>query len=105
MAQFDVYRNPSTTSRNQYPYLVDIQSPYLDDLVTRIVIPLGKAELFKSSAMKGLTPEVVFQNENLLILVPQISSIPKKHLNNPVGSVSHLRDELSNALDFAVFGL
>jgi len=29
MAQFDVYRNPSNTSRALYPYLVDIQSPIL----------------------------------------------------------------------------
>ena len=72
MAQFDVFRNPSTTTRKHYPYLVDIQSPYLDELATRIVIPLGKAESFGNTAMKGLTPEVVFQDENVLLLTPQI---------------------------------
>lgn len=41
MAQFDVYPNPSKTSRAHYPYLVDIQSSLLKDLAPRIVIPLG----------------------------------------------------------------
>ena len=105
MAQFDVFRNPSTTTCKHYPYLVDIQSPYLDQLATRIVIPLGKAELFRNTTMKGLTPELVFRDENLLLLTPQISSISKKQLKEPIGSISHLRKELTNALDFAIFGI
>ena len=105
MAQFDVYKNPSNITRKHYPYLVDIQSPYLDELATRIVIPLGKAALFKNTAMKGLTPEAVFQGERLLLLTPQISSNSKKLLKEPIGSMSHLRDEVTNALDFAIFGI
>ena len=105
MAQFDVFRNHSATTCKHYPYLVDIQSPYLEELATRIVIPLGKATLFKNTAMKGLTPEVIFHDENLLLLIPQISSISKKQLKEPIGSITHLRDELMNALDFAIFGI
>ena len=105
MAQFDVFRNPSTTTRNHYPYLVDIQSPYLEELATRIVIPLGKAALFRNTAMKGLTPKVTFHDEELLLLTPQISSLSKKLLKEPIGSLSHLRDKLLNALDFAIFGI
>lgn len=105
MTQFDVFRNPSTTTRKHYPYLVDIQSPYLEELATRIVIPLGMASLLKNTAMKGLTPEVTFHDEKLLLLTPQISSIAKRQLKEPIGSLSHLRDELMNALDFAIFGI
>lgn len=104
MAQFDVFRNPSTNTRKHYPYLVDIQSPYLEELATRIVVPLGKAKLFKNTAMRGLTPEINFHDEQLLLLTPQISSITKKQLKEPIGSLSHLRDDLMNALDFAIFG-
>lgn len=105
MAQFDVFQNPSTVSRKHYPYLVDIQSAYLDQLATRIVIPLGKASLFGGTAMKGLTPELTFQDEKLLLLTPQISSISKNQLKDPIGSLAHLRSELANALDFAMFGI
>ena len=105
MAQFDVFRNPSAATRNHFPYLVDIQSRYLEELATRIVIPLGKDSLFKDTAMKGLTPEVTFQDEHLLLLTPQISAIPKTRLKDPIGSLSHMRDDLLNALDFAIFGI
>jgi toxin CcdB len=105
MAQFDVFSNPSAATRKHFPYLVDVQSSYLEELATRIVIPLSKASLFKDIAMKGLTPEVAFQDENLLLLTPQISAISKKRLKAPIGSLSHMRDDLLNALDFAIFGI
>ncbi len=105
MAQFDVYANPSKASRKHYPFLLDIQNPYISDLATRIVIPLGKASSFGSKAMKGLTPEVTFDNEDLLLLTPQISSVPANKLKSPVGSLEHFRNEILNALDFAVAGI
>lgn len=105
MAQFDVYKNPSKTTRKQYPYLLDIQSEYLDDLATRIVIPLADASLFKDSAMKILTPEVTFSDEKLLVLTPQISSMSKKQLTYAIGSLSHIREDIINALDFALLGM
>ena len=75
MAQFDVYPNPSRTSKAYYPYLVDVQSPLLRELATRIVIPLGKRSAFGSQAMQGLTPEITFADQELLLLTPQISSV------------------------------
>lgn len=103
--RFDVYRKLSTTSRKHYLYLVDIQNPYLQELATRMLIPLGKASLSKNTAMKGLTPKVTFHDKKLLLLTPQISSMPKKQLKESIGSLSRIRDELINALDFAVFGI
>jgi toxin CcdB len=105
MAQFDVYQNPSTASRKHFPYLVDIQSPYIEELATRIVIPLGKASLFKNMTMKRLAPVISLQDEKLVFLTPQISSISKKQLKDPIGSLSHIREQLMDALDFAIFGI
>lgn len=105
MAQFDVYRNPSKTSKSYYPYLVDIQSAFISEIATRIVAPLGKLSAFGNVAMKSLTPEVTYEGEKLLLLIPQISSIPSKQLDKPIGSLSHLRDEIIGALDFAVTGI
>ena len=104
MAQFDVYINPSKATRKQYPYILDIQSEYLDKLATRIVIPLADASLFKSSAMKILTPEITFSDKQLLMLTPQISSMSKKQLTDPIGSLSHIRENIVSALDFALLG-
>ena len=40
MAQFDVYANTNTQTKERVPYLLDIQHDLLDDLSTRVVIPL-----------------------------------------------------------------
>jgi toxin CcdB len=105
VAQFDVYANPGRTTKSFYPYLVDIQSPHLSELATRIVIPLGKRTLLHDNAMQGLTPEIDFEDEKLLLLTPQISSIPAVQLQNPVGSLAHFRDQILGALDFAITGI
>lgn len=105
MAQFDVYANPSNTTKTHYPYLVDIQSTLLTDLATRIVIPLGKRSAFGGQTMQGLTPEITFDEQELLLLTPQISSVPEKHLKHPVGSLSLFRDQIVGALDLAITGI
>lgn len=105
MAQFDVYPNPSKTSKAHYPYLVDIQSSLLTNLASRIVVPLGKRSAFGDQAMRGLTPEITFDGQELLLLTPQVSSVPEKHLKNPIGSLAHFRDQIIGALDLAITGI
>ena len=105
MHQFDVYANPSKTTKTAYPYIVDIQSSIISDIATRIVVPLGRKKLIGSEAMTGLTPTVEYEGEDLLLLVPQIASIPSKSLKKPIGSLSHLRNEIIAAVDFALTGI
>ncbi len=105
MAQFDVYPNPSTATKKHMPYLLDIQNNFLSDLATRIVIPLGLKTSFNNQAMARLTPEVSYEGEQLLILTPQMASVPHSILKEPIGSLSHFRDEIIHSLDFAVSGI
>ncbi|MGY5797111.1 CcdB family protein [Rheinheimera faecalis] len=105
MAQFDVYANPSSHSKAHYPYLVDIQSAVLTDLATRIVIPLGRSSAFGGESMKRLTPMLSFDGEELLLLTPQIASVPEKQLRKPVGSLAHFREQIIAALDLAITGV
>ncbi|RLQ20858.1 plasmid maintenance protein CcdB [Seongchinamella sediminis] len=105
MRQFDVYTNPSKSTRKAYPFIVDIQSEIISELATRIVVPLGRKVDFRSEQLKKLTPTVEYEGEELLLLVPQVASIPTKALKNPIGSLSHLRDDIVAALDFAITGI
>ncbi len=82
-----------------------MQHPLIEDIGTRIVVPLGNAELLKNEELKRLTPKVEFEGNKLLILIPQITSIPAKSLRNPAGTLSHLRDEIISALDLAIAGI
>ena len=104
MAQFDVFQNPSKTTRKHYPYVVDIQNPVISDIATRIVIPLGIMSMFKGEYMSKLTLEIEFDDQKYILLTPQLASIPSKHLKNPVGTIKHLRDDIIASLDFAITG-
>ncbi|WP_426359129.1 CcdB family protein [Pseudocolwellia sp. HL-MZ19] len=105
MSQFDVYTNPSKKSREAYPYIIDIQSTLISDIKTRIVIPLGKFNHFRNEKMDGLTPLIEYEDEQYILLTPQIASIPSKLLKNPIGSVESLRDDIIAAIDFAITGI
>lgn len=104
MAQFDVYPNPNRRTQEAYPFLVDIQSPVIAELATRIVIPLATASALKGGTLSGLTPEISYQGQALLLMTPQLSSVPANILQNPVGSLEHFRTEIIAALDFAITG-
>jgi len=105
MSLFDVYLNPSKISREAYPYIIDIQNALISEITTRIVIPLGKLNHFRNEKMDGLTPLIEYEDEQYILLTPQIASIPSKLLKNPVGSVESLRDEIIAAIDFAITGI
>ena len=102
MSQFDVYINPSKKSREAYPYIVDVQNALISEITTRIVIPLGKLKHFRNEKINGLTPLITYENEQFMLLTPQIASMPSKSLKNPVGSVAATRDEIIAAIDFAI---
>ena len=104
MAQFDVYPNPNSRTRDAYPLLVDVQSPVIAELATRIVIPLATGSVLNGGALSGLTPEISYQGEALLLMTPQLSSVPTSILRNPVGSLELFRSEIIAALDFAITG-
>jgi len=38
-------------------------------------------------------------------MTPQISSMSKKLLKSPIGSLGHLKQEIIDALDFAITGI
>lgn len=105
MAQFDVYVNPSRQTKNAYPFILDIQNELIADIATRIVVPLGLAKNFSHEEMKGLTPKIEFEGADLLIMIPQIGSMPARTLKEPIGTLLHLRGEIISALDFAITGM
>ena len=84
---------------------MDLQNVLVDDLATRIVVPLVSYDRFKDEELKNLTHRVSYDNQELRVLIPQISSMPAKLLKEPIGSLSHLRNDIISALDFAIIGI
>lgn len=105
MAQFDVYNNPSKATHKAYPYILELQHDVISEIATRIVVPLADIKYMGSEELKGLTPKISYGDKELLILIPQIASMKTKSLKKPIGSLTHLRDEIISALDFAITGI
>lgn len=104
MAQFAVYLNTNESSRKMYPYLLDVQSPLLDSLDTRIVIPLARKALFQDREIKYLTPSLTIKGAAYLVLTPQMAAIHKKSLGDFVEDCSYIRQDILASIDFLITG-
>lgn len=103
MAQFGVYRNPDKASAAAVPFLMDVQSDYLSDFPTRIVVPLVASERVKKLPHK-LNPQIQIDGAGMIMMTEQLASVPKAVLGSEVTSLAQYRDEIVAAMDFLVLG-
>ncbi len=105
MAQFDVYVNPQSASRQFVPYLVDIQSALIDQLTTRLVMPLSRVGAASDKLPRKLTPLFEIDGEALALLPHLAAPVSVRLLKKPVMSLHSRADELTAALDAVVSGV
>jgi toxin CcdB len=103
--QFAVHRNRNAATRARFPFLLDVQTDLLQDLGTRVVIPLTAATVAaKRGAMQTLTPVCSVEGKPYLLVTPQLAGISAKELGPPVGDLSHDRLAIMAALDLLFTG-
>jgi len=105
MAQFDVYRNSNSTTRTRIPFLLDVQTPLLESLATRIVVPLCRPEALGGKAAERLNPELEMEGRKLIMLTQELAGIPRKALGELAGNLATRRGEIIAALDLAFTGI
>ena len=105
MSQFSVYRNKNPQSKALYPYLVDVQSDLLEDLQTRVVIPLTRTSTLTKKPLKTLTPVIAIDGEPYIAMTPQLAGIAMSDLGPRVTLVAEYRDALIGALDLLITGI
>ncbi len=105
MAQFKVYLNPNQSTRQTYPYLLDIQSNLLDELRTTVVIPLSPASLAGAATLAKLCPTLLIEGESFIAITQQIAGIDRKHVGEEVSDLSQNRAEIIAAVDFMLSGI
>jgi toxin CcdB len=102
--QFAVYRNRNARSKATFPLLLDVQSDLLDDLNTRVVIPLTRARDLSRKPMLHLTPVLNFGGASYVVMTPQLAAIARADLGEPIGSLATERHEILAAMDFLLTG-
>lgn len=105
MAQFTVYRNKNPQSRSTVPFLLDVQNDLLDDLETRVVVPLSVLSTMRGKALRTLMPVFEIEGESFVMLTPQLAGIPKSELGAPVVRLDHYRFQIISAIDFLLTGI
>ncbi|MFX4278168.1 CcdB family protein [Aliarcobacter butzleri] len=100
MAQFDVYENLNEKSKQNIPYLLDIQNDILKDLTTRVVIPL----VISNQSINFLNPKFTINQIDVILSTAELASIPMEILGNKICSLKDKREEIIGAVDFLVTG-
>ncbi len=105
MSQFTVHRNTNPTSKTTIPYLLNVQCDLIEDLSTRVAVPLYPAATMKGKTIHTLTPTLEIDGEPYVMMTPQLAGIPKKLLGVPVADLSSKRAEIISALDLLITGI
>jgi toxin CcdB len=102
--QFDLYANLDENTKATYPYLVIVQSDLIDELNSRVVVPLT---LLNSSDEypRNLCPTIIFDGGRFALLTHQLASVSSSILTKRVGSLRSDRDNIISAIDFVILGI
>jgi len=103
MARFDVYANPDASERPHTPYLLDVQNDYIDDLATRVMVPLRSVAAF-GPRPKNLNPALTFGADMVVLDTAALGAVPLGELRQAVGSLRDSRADIQEALD-TLFGV
>ena len=105
MSQFSVHENRNPDSRKQYPYLLDVQSPLLDTLETRIVVPLMPLAALQGNAMTTLMPSFTINGEPHVMLTPHMAGVSQRLLGTEITHLGSSRDSVIAAIDLLITGI
>ena len=103
--QFNVYRNPSLRMREQYPFVVDVQSDLVGSLATRMVVPLAITQLASSDVPRCLCPVFQVQGLQLMLLPFEAAPMPKTLLKTDVQTLKRFASEIVAAMDAVMGGI
>lgn len=105
MAQFSAHKNANPDTRSTVPYLLNVQSDLIEDLATRVVVPLYPASAMKGKILKTLMPTLEIDDKNYVMVTPQLAGVPRKTLGAVAADFSSKRDEIIAALDLLITGI
>jgi toxin CcdB len=100
MGRLDVYPMPG---REGSGYVVDVQATILNDLESRVVIPLIPLAGLRTP-IKDLNPVFEIAGEPHVMLTQAVGIVPARHLKTPRLSLDAHHDAITRALDILLIG-
>ena len=102
MARFDVFPHPDAAMRSVTPFLLDVQNDYINQLQSRVVIPLRLASAF-GPTMRDLNPVFTISRLNVVLDTAGMAAFPVGGLKKAVTNLSAQNQVILSALD-TLFG-
>jgi toxin CcdB len=103
MPRFDLYRlSRAAGSGTPGVLVVDVQSPHLDYLESRIVVPLRQRA--QAKPVTELHPSVSIDGDVYVLMTHALASVRRRDLGHAIGSLAGHRDEIARALDILITG-
>lgn len=97
MPRYDVYGNPGGG------LVLDVQADVLDELKTRVVVPLLPVEAAPQPA-KRLNPVFEISGVRYALVTQFLAAVPVSALSEPIANLSERHDEIVAALDMVFHG-
>jgi toxin CcdB len=91
-------------SRHYAPFLLDVQADLLDDLDTRVVVPLVRAAVFGRRATR-LHPRFVIDGQEVVMATHLLAAVKRSALGTSVAALSGQREAMIGALDVLLTGI
>lgn len=96
MARYDLFRDGDD-------YLLDVQADTLEDLNTRVVVPIQRPERAPKPGWR-LNPAFTIEGNRYVMVTQFISAVPASELDLPVANLARHHDEIVAALDMLFQG-
>jgi toxin CcdB len=101
--QFDVFPNPSKRGRQERPFVVVVQSAFLDATTGRVSVPLIAEREIKPDGR--LNPLFLVDSQRLYFHPAEITTIPVIFLRTPIANLEAERYRIVAALDLVFTGI
>ena len=104
MAQFDVHKNPDSSTNRAIPFLLDVQTDLLENLATRMVVPLYAAAVFGAPA-EHLNPKFTIRRRAVVMSAAELTGVQVADLGEKVINLKQEREAILTALNFLFTGI
>ena len=104
MAQFDVHRSLVEPPADEVPYLLDVQSDFLEVFDVRVVVPLFRAAAF-ARPIHRLNPSLRIEGGLVVMATQFIAGTALRNLGEVVARLDARRPEIIGAIDMLVTGI
>ncbi len=109
MAQFDLFKNTRKDTKSLYPYLLEVQHDFLNDLKTTVVIPLANGAKFTAKPISNLHYPVAIningKDKECIVVTTLLAGVDRAILGDKVGSLIKHRGRIIGCIDFMLTGI